>query len=457
MTARRDSAPAPLRWGRVAGVAALTLALALCVLSWRQRAAPPELEPVRRQQASAHPEQPTTTRRPRPISAAASSVVSPPVIDAVIVEKPELCEGEETLVSVRAHTTNDADAELHFTIGAGSGQSVPLRVWSGARGEPLPIRVTAFGRDNAATTVLAPPPRILPCQHTQRVVLSHRVLPNRWGSFELRARVLDTRGGAGADGTRPASGARAQHPTPFQPRRYTWSFGDGSQLVTTESLVVHSYEERPQDTLYAQLLVRVEVSSDDGRTLVGRDALQLLNPAYESLSRKGIVSLMTALDPPFPRLDADGVVRQRVRLWHHRPETVRIASISRSTLRGEGGATRTEDVDVSSVLGTDEIAPGHGVELETTLDTSAEPDVVAVSYVLHGTSPEGYPVRGAFSVMRPPPAPTRSNSRPVTDPALSAKIQRARQLLGRDVVSDADLFALQHSGQLDEPSLPRRL
>lgn len=437
--------------------AALTLVIALCVLAWRRRAVPPELEPVQRQQASAPRERQESTRRSRPTAAPAPSVVSPPVIDAVIVAKPELCEGEETLVSVRAHTTNDADSELHFTIGTGSGQSVPLRAWSGARGEPLPIRVTAFGRDNAATTVLAPPLRILPCQQTPRVVLSHRVLPNRWGSFELRAQLLDTRDGAGPASARSPSAAQTHEPAAFEPLRYTWSFGDGSRFVTNEGLVVHSYEGRPQDTLYSQLLVRVEVSAEDGRTLVGHDALQLLNPAFESLARKGIVSLMTTLDPPFPRLDSDGVVRQRVRLWHHRPEPVRIASISRAASHGEGDEARSEDVDVAAVLGTDEIAPGRGVELEATLDTMAEPDVVSASYYLQGTSPEGYPVRGAFSVMRPPPAPTRSNSRPVTDPALSAKIQRARKLLGRDVVSDGDLFALQRSGLLDEPQIPRQL
>ena len=84
------------------------------------------------------------------------------------------------------------------------------------------------------------------------------------------------------------------------------------------------------------------------------------------------------------------------------------------------------------------------------LDTETDPDVISCNYYLAGESAEGLPVVGSFSVMRPPPTPSRENSRVVTDPVLSAKIQRARELLGRDVVSDEDLFALERDGKLDD-------
>jgi len=204
--------------------------------------------------------------------------------------------------------------------------------------------------------------------------------------------------------------------------------------------------------------VRVDIIAKDGRVLVGRDALQLLNPAYESLSRKGIVSLMTALEPAFPRLDPDGRVRQHVRLWHHRRDPVRIESVRRvSHYAGDTREPVAEDIDAAALLGSGAIAPDHGLELDVTLDTTADPDVISSNYYLEGQSAEGLPVRGSFSVMRPPPAPTRSNSRVVTDPLLSAKIQRARELLGRDVVSDEDLFALSREGKLDDLAVARRL
>ena len=443
---RQRYIPDPTERRRVRALTAALLFITAALGVWVTwpRPAPPELRAVRRQHA-ALPEQPrVSTRRVDSPTAPPTSVISPPVIDAVIVEKPELCEGEETLVSVVAHTTNDSDAELHFTIGPGSGRSVPLRAWRDAQGNPVRYEVTAFGKGNAATSVPVPPFRILPCKQTQRALLSHRVMPNRWGTFELRAQIRDS--------------GDSQAASPFEPRRYVWSFGDGEQLETSESTVLHSFEDRPQESLYTQLLARVEIIAEDGRTLVARDALQLLNPAYESLSRKGVVSVMTALDPPFPHLDPDGLVRQHVRLWHHRREPVRIESVRRVSYYAE--STRdpaAEDVDAAAVLGTAEIPADRGIELDVTLDTNTDPDVISCNYYINGKSAEGLPVVGSFSVMRPPPTPTRSNSRVVTDPALSAKIQRARELLGRDVVSDEDLFALQREGKLDDLVVAQRL
>jgi hypothetical protein len=54
---------------------------------------------------------------------------------------------------------------------------------------------------------------------------------------------------------------------------------------------------------------------------------------------------------------------------------------------------------------------------------------------------------GSFSVMRPPPRPTADNSQPVTRPELKAKILAAREILGRDVVTDDDLWRLEREGR----------
>jgi hypothetical protein len=455
---RPCSTPEPMARRRVRAPAAVLLFVSVGIGAWVMwpRPAPPEPRPVHRQHAALPDAPRASARRLESATAPATSVISPPVIDAVIVEKPELCEGEETLVSVVAHTTNDSDAELHFTIGPGSGRSVPLRARLDAHGNPVRYEVTAFGKGNAMASAPVPPFRILPCKETQRALLSHRVMPNRSSSFEFRVQLSDSGDPETRDDApgRPSSSAASR----FEPRRYVWSFGDGEPLETTSSAVVHNFEDRPQDSLYTQALVRVDVVGRDGRVLVARDALQLLNPAYESLSRKGIVSLMTALDPPFPHIDPDGRVRQHVRLWHHRREPVRIESVRRVSYYAE--STRepaAEDVDAAAVLGTAEIAPDHGLELDVTLDTETDPDVISRNYYLEGKSAEGLPVAGTFSVMRPPPAPTRGNSRVVADPVLTAKIQRARALLGRDVVSDEDLFALQRAGKLDDLAVARRL
>lgn len=375
-----------------------------------------------------------------PVAAAApASPTSAPIIDEIVVEKPAPCVGEETLVTVRAHTPDANDAELHYLIGTGTGQSVPLRAWLDERGQPPEFQVTVFGKGNTATSAPVPPLRVQPCQVGMFAVIAHRALPNRWGSFAFRAELRQQQSGG------PAKSVA------LSARRYHWTFGDGSEEQTDTPEVTHSYEERPQQTLYSQFLVRVEVVTRDGRTLVARDALQLVNPAYESWTRKGIVSLMVALDPPFPVLSAAGRVEQGVRLRHYRPEPVTIESVQAVRYYADGaGQSPAQSVDVPSLLGTDRIPAGRGLDLHVTLDPQAEPDVLSVTYYLKGKSADGHPVVGSFSVMRPPPAPNADNSTRVTNPRLVAKIRRAREQLGKSVVSDADLARLESQGAFND-------
>ena len=429
-------------WLWALGAAALLAALALWLT--RARSVPPPVAMAQAQQAlhleALHTEaaRPVAASSIAPVAAVAPAT-NAPVIDEIVVEKPEPCAGEETLVSVRAHTPDHDDAELHYLIGTGTGQSVPLRAWLDEQGQPPAFQVTVFGKGNSATSAPVPPLRLQPCKVGTFAVVTHRVLPNRWGSFEFRAQLRQQE----ANG--PAKGAT------IGARRYLWTFGDGSQEETSTAEVTHSYEERPQQTLYSQFLVRVEVATRDGRTLVARDALQLVNPAYESWTRKGIVSLMVALDPPFPVLSASGRVEQGVRLRHYRPEPVTIESVQAVRYYVNGaGESPPRKVDVASLLGTDSIPAGTGLELRVTLDPQAEPDVLSVTYYLKGKSTDGHPVVGSFSVLRPPPAPNADNSTPVTDPQLVAKIRRARERLGKSVVSDADLARLEQQGAFQD-------
>src|SRR5687768_10262502 len=131
----RPAQQARRRWayGLSAGVlAAAAIGLAL----WR-RPAPASHDDTRIQAQRLAPSRPraaeVSRRSATPERAADSSSTrsgpSPPIIDEVRLEKTELCAGEETLATVRAHTVDGTDAELHYLIGPGTGQSVPLRAW----------------------------------------------------------------------------------------------------------------------------------------------------------------------------------------------------------------------------------------------------------------------------------------------------------------------------------------
>lgn len=187
-----------------------------------------------------------------------------------------------------------------------------------------------------------------------------------------------------------------------------------------------------------------------GETLTGRTSLSLINPAFESFAQKGIVQLLIALDPRFPELGSDGRVLQRVRVWHTQSAAV---TIERSTVtrffETGAGQTKPEAVDVAGLLGATTIPPGkEGITTTVVLDTAADPGVFSVTYRLSGVSQDGHPVAGSFSVMRPPAKPTAENSRRIEDPLMKAKIVAARAILGKDVVTDEDIWALEREGML---------
>ncbi len=367
-------------------------------------------------------------------AALAGPAPAAPIIDEVVVEKPVVCEGEENLVTVRAHTPDHADdAYLHATVAGDTGMSVVVygRRVDDSEGEAPPRMVNVFGRNNAVTRVEVPHFEVEPCVPPRQLFIDYRLLPNTEDEFELRARIVELEAG------------------PLEDVVYRWSFGDGATLETDSPVVVHSYADRPQTTHYAQLLIAVEAVGVDGDRVLGRRSLQLVNSSFEHMAYRGVVLLRKSLEPRFPVLGDDGFVEQEIRLWHDYDQPVRVTRLLRR-YHPVGGATPAppEQTSATNVLGTDRIPPS-GIAATVRFNAARRTDVFSIEYVVEGVTADGIPAFGAFSVMRPPPVPTADNSTPVTDPMLKAKIVRAREVLGTDVVSQEDLWALEQSGAFD--------
>jgi hypothetical protein len=366
-----------------------------------------------------------------------------PVIDAITVEKPEVCSGEENLVTVRAHTVNGTNEFLHYVIDGAMGSSAPVRLLLGQDGRVEGKHtITVFGRGNVPLTVPVPEYKVKDCQPERVVVVETRVQANTWSNFDLLAKIVGL--------PAPPAGVRAEGShKPFVPVSYAWSFGDGVTALTTGPVASHDYEGRTQAALYSYFPVRVDVRSDGGEVLTGRTTLPLINPAFEAFAQKGIVQLLVALEPRFPAMGADGRVVQNVRLWHTRSQPVTIDAVALTRyFEGASGETPPQSLGVAQVLGTTTVPPGKdGITTSVVLDTITDPGVFSVTYRLSGHSSDGHPVMGSFSVMRPPPKPTADNSQAVVDPMLKAKIVAARQMLGKETVTDEDIWQLEREGR----------
>src|SRR5690349_2035146 len=230
-----------------------------------------------------------------------------PIIDEVVLEKSEVCDGEENLVTVKAHSPDpEDDAFLHYMVSGTTGGSVIVR-GSSDPGAGNHTQVIAFGRNGVSTTVPMPRFTVKPCKAPHKLLLTYRMMPNRPGELELTAALA-------------AHGASQ----PFQPVRFVWTFADGTTTETSVPVEVHDYSRRPQKSLMSTFVVGCTAYSQSGEKVEGRVGLELTNLAFETFAYKGVVKLSSDLEPRFPVADADGVVTERVRLWHFHDRPVQI-------------------------------------------------------------------------------------------------------------------------------------
>jgi hypothetical protein len=355
------------------------------------------------------------------------------VIDEITVEKQEVCEGEENLISVKAHTLDGTDADLHYFIGQAAGASAPIRSYRSPSGDiPAPKKITVVGRATSPSiTVDVPDFKVKECKSPRSLLVGYRPLPNAPDEYEFQARLIEE------DGT-----------ASLNPKQYRWSFGDGKSEVTSIPFAVHSYARRPEKTLYSQFLVQATAVGESGEEVLGRVSFQKHNFGYATLENRKAILLFSEGTPRFPKLDDQGRVTQTFRVWHAYDQSVEIQRVFIVREDHQGRRDRGTAVEPSKFLSDLTVPPGGEVEVEITLDTKQEPELFGFTYRLEGTSTDGKPAYGEATVLVPPPRPTRDNSTPIEDPRMVSRIQQALKILHQDTVSLEELRSLERAGRL---------
>jgi hypothetical protein len=433
---------------RKGGVLALALMVGAALWLWlrpgRAPVAPPVAPPVAVAEIDApvasSPLPPTVQSEKTAAAVSGEDDEPAPVIDEIVVEKPEVCEGEENLIRVKAHTINGTDAFLRASVDGEQGSSVVVRSYLEDGGRQPTHVVQVFGRNKAHASVHKPLFKVKSCAPPVVVTIDHFLQPNTRRAFQLVARA-----------SVPSAAVGAGAPREWKPVRYEWDFGDGATLTTSTPVADHDYRDYVEQSITSEFLVKVEVFNADGKKYSGRQTLSLYNPVFANLAIKKQVSIQARMLPSSPVLDSDGKVRQRVTLFHQRPDDVLIHSVTRVRQTDEGPASevraRSEILDPQQVLRTSRIGPGlAGISFDVEMMAGNDPNFVMERYVVEGSTRDGTPASGHFSVMKPPPAPTRDDE-PIEDPALIARILAAQRILGKEIVNDMDLARLEREGR----------
>ncbi|HSJ64428.1 MAG TPA: hypothetical protein VK922_11100, partial [Gemmatimonadaceae bacterium] len=226
------------------------------------------------------------------------SANEPPIIEEVTVEKMEVCDGEDNIVTVKARAPDPRDDRYLEILVA--GQPGPVAVVNWWRDAPVE-RVWVKGRDGALAVAELPPVRVKECEPPRRLFLSSRELANADATYLFAARVVD-----------------AAATAPMQPIRYRWDFGDGSTAETDVPHVEHGFEPRGE-AMSSQYVVTCEAIAGDGERVRGRRSFDVMNVEALNLAYYGVVVPRWAFMPRYPVTGDDGVVRVGVRMWHGRP------------------------------------------------------------------------------------------------------------------------------------------
>jgi hypothetical protein len=335
-------------------------------------------------------EQATTARQRPAVSpsndwAARTPELPPDVdvtIDAVEVDKQEVCKGEEAVVTIRAHSTN-ANGDDYLSYGVMGHPELVGSRFTLRPEESLGYKwMRVFVRGKRGTSAIAdvPPVRVKDCETPHRLTIDLRRRPQMPDRAFLTARLASASGEG------------------FQPVDYRWDFADGSTATTSIPEVEHSYEGRLQNRAYSYFFVTVTARNAGGRELQGSRSLRFVNLGFSPAGRERTVTIFSGVDE-----GARG--GEKIWLYHGHPVAVRIDKVvvtdTVTDASGKQTVTASNSHDPASLLGFAELPPGKSlVTRDLTQLRPAEP-AVARTVEVSGHAGGGDAASGSFILLAP--------------------------------------------------------
>jgi hypothetical protein len=320
-----------------------------------------------------------------------------PIIDAISVEKTEVCRGEENFVNLKVHTRNGTDAFLlsrfkdpidgQFIM---AGNRIPFRL-NGPVTDPMTVTIEG---NMVSQTVAVPSVRVKDCDAANSVNIR---IVRTMAVFD-RVRLIAEITNKASDGTS----------APFIPTTYEWDFGDGEKQAATIASVDHSYEGREQNVRQSSFQVAVTVKDRNGLQAHGSTVVSFPNPAFGRLYFKNEVTISIGVK----EVEPGSTEHEKIWLYHGYNKPVHIEKaflVEKVSANGETRETLRRAYPPQELLGLDDVSPKQSMTLRDLTDLQPK-NPGSVRYVeLEGRTSDGKFASGSFSLLARPEVPTNGH------------------------------------------------
>ncbi len=347
------------------------------------------------------------------------------MIKEIIVEKQTVCAGEDFTVRVEADNPGGSKSALTYRIGTKSDNPAVMRYMRPGRKEIHVFVKNARNQVDHGTTSVV----VQECPGKPIAIVRASLSNNSPEEAEIE--VLQLRGLEGKC-------------------TYEWDFGDGKTEKTNIKYVTHNYGDRDQKSFTSTFLVSVKVTDEAGRVATGRDTITF--PNIHWISNKMGRAILPVIYNRFPKETPESYnIDMTIKNIYDQPVTFQNIDIE-SNPCVKGQPTDFINYDAGSLV-SKTVLPANGITSDVLSVNKGDlpPQTCNMKVTMNGLIGDGSPVRAELLITIPmtkEEALETGRGREVKDKELIRKIQKARKILGRELVTPADIRKLEKEGKL---------
>ncbi|MCP4132747.1 MAG: hypothetical protein GY754_17410 [bacterium] len=347
-------------------------------------------------------------------------------ITDVIFEKNPVCTNEDFEVGVAAANPDGPLSELTYKIAGRHGNPAILRYKKpGLKIVHVFVRDSRENLDHRKVTV-----NVIECPEKPSIVLKADFSRTRADEGDFK--VINKQGLSGKCS-------------------YLWEFGDGSTLTTGTAFASHNYGKREQTRFDSTFLAKVTVADEEGNTAESRASIAFSNIHW--ISNKMGHPIFPVIYERFPVREGNKyTVHMTIKNIYDSPIEFTSADVEYTSCNARTGKTQAVKPAASYITKAAIEANGITKDTLTFTQDSLPESTCGMLVKLKGTLSDERVVTGRLNLTIPmteEEALRTQKGKIVTDEDLLEKISKAKKILGKNIITPAEIEKLEQKGLLN--------